>query len=85
MMTLKEYLASDRMDYFSPFSKGYLLDYLLRTEQYWIRKYVRMLRKEEYYTNYKKNKLLRYYFFRKKTFWVSVSVFSLMRVALVWD
>lgn len=39
---------------FSPFSKGYLLDYLLRTEQYWIRKYVRMLRKEEYYTNYKK-------------------------------
>lgn len=54
MMTLKEYLASDRMDYFSPFSKGYLLDYLLRTEQYWIRKYVRMLRKEEYYTNYKK-------------------------------
>lgn len=29
MMTLKEYLASDRMDYFSPFSKGYLLDYLL--------------------------------------------------------
>ena len=66
MMTLKEYLASDRMDYFSPFSKGYLLDYLLRTEQYWIRKYVRMLRKEEYYTNYKKNKLLRYYFFRKK-------------------
>ena len=66
MMTLKEYLDSDRMDYFSPFSKGYLLDYLLRTEQYWIRKYVRMLRKEEYYTNYKKNKLLRYYFFRKK-------------------
>lgn len=53
MMTLKEYLASDRMDYF-PLFKGYLLDYLLRTEQYWIRKYVRMLRKEEYYTNYKK-------------------------------
>ncbi len=54
------------MDYFSPLSKGYWLDCLLRTEQYWIRQYVCMLRKEEYYTNYKKNKLLKYYFFRKK-------------------
>ena len=51
---------------FSCFSKSYLLDYLLQTEQYWIGKYVRTLRKEEFYTFYRKNKFLRYYYFRKK-------------------
>lgn len=66
MMTLKEYLNSDRMDYFPLFSKAYLLDWLLKPEQYWIRKYVRMLRKEEFYMNHRKNRLLKYYFFRKK-------------------
>lgn len=39
---------------FFPFFKRISVGLPLRTEQYWIRKYVRMLRKEEYYTNYKK-------------------------------
>lgn len=65
-MTLKEYINSDRMDYFPFLSKGYILDWLLKTEQYWIRKYVDALRKEEYYIKYKKNKLLQYYYSRKK-------------------
>ena len=36
MVTLKEYLNSDRIDYFPFGSKGYIMDWLLRTEQYWI-------------------------------------------------
>ena len=35
------------------------------TEQYWIRRYIRALRKEEFYMNYKRNKILQY-FSRKK-------------------
>lgn len=66
MMHLRDYIHSDRINNFSCFSKSYLLDYLLQTEQYWIGKYVRTLRKEEFYTFYRKNKLLRYYYFRKK-------------------
>ena len=65
-MHLRDYIHSDRINNFSCFSKSYLLDYLLQTEQYWIGKYVRTLRKEEFYTFYRKNKLLRYYYFRKK-------------------
>ena len=63
MVTLKEYLNSDRIDYFPFGSKGYIMDWLLRTEQYWIRRYIRALRKEEFYM---KNKILQYYFSRKK-------------------
>ena len=66
MVTLKEYLNSDRIDYFPFGSKGYIMDWLLRTEQYWIRRYIRALRKEEFYMNYKRNKILQYYFSRKK-------------------
>ena len=66
MVTLKEYLNSDRIDYFPFGSKGYSMDWLLRTEQYWIRRYIRALRKEEFYMNYKRNKILQYYFSRKK-------------------
>ena len=57
MVTLKEYLNSDRIDYFPFGSKGYIMDWLLRTEQYWIRRYIRALRKEEFYMNYKRNKI----------------------------
>lgn len=65
-MNLKDYVSSDRINNFSGFSKSYLLDYLLKPEQYWIGKYVRTLRKEEFYTFYRRNKLLRYYYLRKK-------------------
>ena len=73
MVTLKEYLNSDRIDYFPFGSKGYIMDWLLRTEQYWIRRYIRALRKEEFYMNYKRNKILQYYFsLERRIFWVSV-------------
>lgn len=66
LMTLKEYLNKDRMEYYPFFSKGYILDWFLKPEQYWVRKYVRLLRTEEYYTFYKPNKLLRYFYARQK-------------------
>ncbi|QQM26045.1 hypothetical protein [Elizabethkingia sp. M8] len=66
MVNLKEYIHADRMDYYPFLSKGFLMDYLLKTEQFWLRKFVKNLRKEEYYTFYKPNKLLKYYYQRKK-------------------
>ena len=65
-MKRKEYVNADRMGYWPFFSKGRLMDWLLRPEQYWVRQYVQSLRKEEFYKFYKKNKLLQYYFGRKK-------------------
>ena len=66
MVNLKEYIHADRMDYYPFLSKGFLMDYLLKTEQFWLRKFVKNLRKEEYYSFYKPNKLLKYYYQRKK-------------------
>jgi serine O-acetyltransferase len=65
-MKLKTYINLDRMDYYPFLSKGYILDYILKTEQYWLRKYVRTLRSEEYYTFYKPNRLLKYFYKRRK-------------------
>ena len=65
-MKLKNYLNADRMDYWPPFSKGRLVDWILRPEQYWVRQYVRNLRKEEFYKFHKKNKFLQYYYGRRK-------------------
>ncbi len=65
-MTLKEYLNQDRMEYYSFLSKGYILDWLLKPEQYWLRKFVRLLRAEEYYTRIRPNKLLRFFYSRRK-------------------
>lgn len=65
-MSLKKYLNADRMEYFSFLSKEYILDYILRSEQYWLRAYVQALRKEEFYTFHKRSKLLCYYYQRRK-------------------
>lgn len=65
-MNLKSYLNADRMEYFPFLSKAYILDYLLQTEQYWIRAYVKALRREEYYTVNRHSKLLCYYYQRRK-------------------
>lgn len=65
-MNLKDYLNSDRMDYYPFLSKGYLLDWLMQSEEYWLRRFVKSLRKEEYYTFIKPNKILKYYYKRKK-------------------
>ena len=81
-MHLRDYIHSDRINNFSCFSKSYLLDYLLQTEQYWIGKYVRTLRKEEFYTFYRKNKFLRYYYSGRKIFWAGNLVSLSEQVAL---
>lgn len=66
-MTIQQYIYQDaRMGYYPFFSKGRFLDWLLKTEQYYLRKYIKDLRSEEYYTSVKPNKLLRYWHFRKK-------------------
>ncbi len=62
----KSYVEGDRMYYPTFFSKEYFLDYLLSTEQYWLRSYIKALRLEEYYTYIRVNKILKYYYFRKK-------------------
>lgn len=66
-MTLKQYIARDvRMAHYPFFSKERFLDWLLQTEQYYLRTYIRYLRSEEYYTLVKPNKVLRYWYRRKK-------------------
>lgn len=55
-----------RMEYYPFWSKERFLDWLLKTEQYHLRQYVRYLRSEEYYTFVHPNKLLKYWHFRKK-------------------
>ncbi|MBP1617333.1 MAG: serine acetyltransferase [Bacteroidetes bacterium] len=65
-MNLRQYINSDRVDYFPFLSKGHLLDWVLQTEQYWLRRYLKSLRSEEYYTFHKPNKWLKYYYQRKK-------------------
>lgn len=54
------------MDYFPLLSKSYIMDWLLQSEQYWLRAYVKALRKEEYYTFNESNKFLKYCFQRRK-------------------
>ena len=54
------------MGYYQPFSKAWILDFLLRTEQYYLRKYVRLLRSEEYFTTVKPDTARRIWYFRKK-------------------
>ena len=65
-MKLKDYLNADRMEYWPLFSKGRLMDWILCPEQYWVKQFVQCLRKEEFYKFHKKNKILQYYFGRKK-------------------
>ncbi|MFD1771630.1 serine O-acetyltransferase [Sphingobacterium suaedae] len=63
---LKDYINGDRMDYYSFFSKGFLLDFLFQTEQFWLRRFVKSLRKEEYFTFIRPNSIFRFYYRRKK-------------------
>lgn len=66
-MTLKQYIHQDvRMGHYPFFSKERFLDWLLKTEQYYLRLYIRYLRSEEYFNTVHPNKLLRYWYFRKK-------------------
>lgn len=66
-MTNKEYILQDtRMEHYPFWSKERFLDWLLKTEQYYLRLYVKYLRSEEYYTFVQPNKILKYLYFRKK-------------------
>lgn len=65
-MHLQKWINSDRMDYFPSRSKGAFVDWLLQSEQYWLRRFVKALRMEEYYTFLKPNKFFQYYYARKK-------------------
>lgn len=65
-MKLKEYIAADRMEHYPVISKGYLMDWLLKTEQYWLRKFIKALRCEEYFEFHQPNKFLNYFYKRKK-------------------
>lgn len=63
---MNNYIKSDRIDYYSFFSKKGLVDYVLRSEQYWVSSYLYALRAEEWYTFYAPNKWMMYYYKRKK-------------------
>ncbi|PRD56491.1 serine O-acetyltransferase [Sphingobacterium gobiense] len=66
MITRKAYIRQDGMAYYPLLSKNNLVDVLLRGEQYWLRRYLKYLRSEEYYTLIKPKKLLKYYYQRRK-------------------
>lgn len=67
MISRREYILRDvRMSYDRPLCKAWFLDRILRTEQYYIKRYMSFLRSEEYYTFVKPNKVLRLFYFRKK-------------------
>lgn len=54
------------MEYCKPWSKEWLMDWLLKSEQYQIRKFVKALRSEEYYTSISPCKWRRYVWIRRK-------------------
>lgn len=54
------------MDYYPLMSKERVLDRILHTEQYYIKKYILALRSEEYYTFVRPNRLFKYWYYRKK-------------------
>ncbi|MFZ4263456.1 serine O-acetyltransferase [Sphingobacterium sp. HJSM2_6] len=60
------FFQDQRMDYFKSFSKAWCLDYLLLSEQYFLRRYLSALRAEEYYTFESPNKLMRLFYLRRK-------------------
>lgn len=67
MIAYNKYLDQDvRMAYYKPFTKGWFLDWCMKSEQFYLRKYVRLLRSEEYYTFIKPSVLKRMWYARKK-------------------
>lgn len=67
MISFNIYTLQDpRMDYYRPFTKGWFLDWVLKSEQYYLRKYVKLLRSEEYYTFIKPSSIKRMWYTRKK-------------------
>lgn len=48
------------MEYQRPFSKEWLLELIFRSEQYYLKKYVRLMREEEYYSSIRPCKLCKF-------------------------
>ncbi|MDR1683074.1 MAG: serine acetyltransferase [Candidatus Symbiothrix sp.] len=65
-MTLKGYMNVDGYEMPSRFSVGYWIEQYVKSEQYYVRAFVRSLRAEEYFTFVKPNKWLKYYYQRRK-------------------
>lgn len=66
-MTRKEYISRDvRMGYYKPLSKAWWLEWLLKSEQYYLKCYMRALRSEEFYLFEKPCTLLMYHWRRRK-------------------
>lgn len=66
-MKLKDYINLDkRMEYLNPLSKSWFIDILLHSEQYLLRRFLRSLRSEEFYSKINPNKILKYYYQRRK-------------------
>lgn len=67
-MTRKEYCLSldPRMEYCKPWTKAWIMDWLLSSEQYHIRRYIKALRSEEYYQIIQPNKFKLYWWRRRK-------------------
>jgi serine O-acetyltransferase len=62
----EEYVKGDRISFPAFFSLEGMMDWLLQTEKFWIRKFLKALRSEEYYTFISPNKVLKFYYQRKK-------------------
>ncbi|WP_156308027.1 serine O-acetyltransferase [Sphingobacterium endophyticum] len=61
-----QYIKGDRIYYPSFFSKENIIDWLLCTEKHLIRCYLKALRSEEYYSFIRPNKIISYYYSRRK-------------------
>lgn len=62
----QQYVQGDNIRYPEFLSKEAVMDWILQSEQYWIRSFLKALRSEEYYTFISPNKLLKLYYLRKK-------------------
>ncbi|WP_222867751.1 serine O-acetyltransferase [Sphingobacterium phlebotomi] len=60
------YIQTDGYYFPSVWTSTYWIEWFLKSEQYYIRTYIKYLRSEEYYTLVKPVKLLKYYYQRKK-------------------
>lgn len=65
-MRYREYITSDRIRYPKWYTKEAIWDWLLSSEQHQIRRYLKYLRSEEYFSYYKPMTVLKYWYQRKR-------------------
>lgn len=67
MSSYRDFVNQDNLDGFYHAHKKYKwIDAVFKDEQYWISKYLKYLRKEEWFLNERPNKFMRFYYLRKK-------------------